>query len=229
MYAHMLEMQERNNSLEKTVNQQASLLHQQNQQRNTSRPVYFDPSIPSAALEDGADDDDAYSSSDGFEEESGSDSDDTGEDSSEKEGCGGSENDAGDASKQDGAGDSSKQHVRVDTTDALAGAAREALRIDPCAGDAAANAVLLQRLLKSCIRRMVAQEELLQTALSAAQPAERHVAPSDNQGDASRMRQAVVAAVQIAQSFIHDNAMIQAEAAERDAQVTFHPFAPHTS
>jgi hypothetical protein len=203
MYAHMLEMQERNAALEQTIAQQAGQLRSHEQLRNTQTNAAH-AAMPLHPDSGNSDDDEAhYSSSDGFESSSAGD-----DDSVENEG-----GDDEDGSQGAITGRSSGSN-HVDTTDALAGAAREALRIDPNAGDAAANAFRLQNLLESCIRRMMAQEQLLHAAL---------VAPAAMSGksdaDIARLRDAMLAAVAVAQSFIHDNAMMQADHAEKDAQV----------
>jgi hypothetical protein len=207
MYAHMLEMQERNAVLEETIGQQAGQLRLHEQLRSTQANASHtaQPALPLHPESGNSDDDDAhYSSSDGFESSS------AGEEHSVENEEGGDDEDE---SQGANTGKSSGS-AHVDTTDALAGAAREALRIDPNSGDAAANAFRLQNLLKSCIRRMLAQEQLLQAALNA--PA---ATPGKSKDDIARLQDALVTAVAVAQSFIHDNAMMQADHAEKDAQV----------
>lgn len=209
MYAHMLDMQERNAALEQTVGQQAGQLRLHEQLRSTQANASHTalPALPLHPESGKSDDDDDgahYSSSDGFESSS------AGEEHSVENEEGGDDEDV---SQGANTGKSSGS-AHVDTTDALAGAAREALRIDPNSGDAAANAFRLQNLLKSCIRRMLAQEQLLQAALDA--PA---ATSGKSNGDIARLQDALVTAVAVAQSFIHDNAMMQADHAEKDAQV----------
>jgi hypothetical protein len=115
------------------------------------------------------------------------------------------ENEAGDdedESRGENTGMSSGSN-HVDTTDALAGAAREALRLDPNSGDAAANAFRLHTLLNSCMRRMQAQEQLLQSALAAPlhhPPASAsHPSPAATPGksndDIARLQDALFTAV----------------------------------
>ena len=231
MYAHMLELQGRNDVLERCVERQADALQRLQQQQQQHQPQhetagraqYFDPlssssgkvasharhlAPPNENDDDHADDDNYDSSSDGF------DSEPSALDQSPSRSCAGGDDDADDA-----AGDTAAREVQVDTTDALAGAAREALRIDPCAGDAAAHAVLLQRVLDSCLRRMCVQEQLLQIASSAAAPSASSASAATVNEKIVELQSGLIAAVAIAQSLIHDNAAIRADAAERDAQV----------
>lgn len=223
MYAHMLEMQERNATLEKIAARQAIELQQQqkqhpHQQQQHGSDRVAGPHVSSAANAHATAADDEYSDDDDgeYDDEGGVSSSD-GIEHTASEGDNAADQTGSDSERE---GEGSAQPANVDTTDALAGAAREALRIDPSAGDAAASAFLLKRLLESCIRRMTAQEELLQHAMAAAQP----VSTTSNHGESleecvARLRGAVVGAVKVAHSFIHDNAMIQADAVERESQV----------
>jgi hypothetical protein len=227
MYAHMLEMQERNATLEKIAARQAIELQQQQkhhsqqqqQQHSADRLSLAGPNVLSAANAHAAAADDEYSDDDDgeYDDQEGSSSSSDGIEHTASDGDNAADHSGSDSERE---GEGSAQPADFDTTDALAGAAREALRIDPSAGDAAASAFLLKRLLESCIRRMTAQEELLQHAMAAAQP----VSTTSDHGESleecvARLRGALVGAIKVAHSFIHDNAMIQADAAERESQV----------
>lgn len=212
MYSHMLAMQQRIAELENTVARQPDELQLTHKHSQPQQPYAHNAGQSAHVGEYAAEGDDAgnYEFDEDDDDDSCSSSD--GVESNDEEAEGESENEPH--------GHTSTPQAPVDTTDALAGAARVVLRMDPNAGDASANAILLQRHLKSCVQRMCAQEELLQHALVAAQP----VPPSSQNLDqvkqwVSQLQGALAAAVAVAHSFIRDNAVLQADAAEREAQV----------
>jgi hypothetical protein len=225
MYSHMLEMQEHNAALERMVAQQAVVLQQaklpmqhvpQPQQHDSARDSLSDPNFQAALNAHTSVGDEVYASDVDDEQDSLSSSDGTEQDASD------SDDEAAEQSRNNPnpAADSSIQPAPVDTTDAIAGAARAALRIDTSTDDAAANAALMQRLLSSCVQRMAAQEELLQQTMAAVQPFTTTYNHGETIEDSfGRLRAALINAVRVAHSFIHDNAMIQADAAERESQV----------
>ena len=77
---------------------------------------------------------------------------------------------------------------------------------------------------------MCAQEQLLEIALAAAAPSAVSSSASSSHMNEhiARLQDGLIAAVAVAQSLVHDNAAIEARAAERDAQVRIRCASPRS-